>query len=217
MSDGINRKMQRWVSGRARGAQGTHWHLGGAACHRQAQAGFGMIEVLIAALVFSVGALGMSTVQITAKRGNYEAAQRSVATSLARDILERMRSNPSELPQYAVSELGSRLAPSTDHCTTRICSPGPLAQRDLDEWNEFLSGDLEVATPARSGLSAGGLLDHRACITHAAGLVTVAIAWRGATNMANPDASTCGQSSGLYGPNYTLRRLLLLTTYIGGV
>ncbi len=74
---------------------------------RARSAGIGLVEVLVALLVFSVGILGVTAMQLAAKRSGYEATQRSIATSLARDIIERMRSNPGQLPGYVVSDLGS--------------------------------------------------------------------------------------------------------------
>ena len=58
------------------------------------QYGLGMIEVLVAGLIFALGVLGLSTMQVKAKRTSYDALQRSLATSLARDMVARMRSNP---------------------------------------------------------------------------------------------------------------------------
>ena len=65
------------------------------------QCGLGMIEVMVAGLVFALGVLGMSSMQVTAKRTSYDALQRSLATSLARDMAARMRSNPAAIDTYA--------------------------------------------------------------------------------------------------------------------
>lgn len=175
------------------------------------QSGVGLIEVLIAVLVFAVGVLGMITMQVEAKRSSYEATQRSIATSLARDILERMRSNPDGLDSYVIGELGSTAVAAGTDCNATSCSTTQLAGRDLYEWNELLQGATEITLGAAKS---GGLIDSRACITNTTGFVTVAIAWKGVNDMTNPTDSTCGEGSGLYGTANVKRRLLYMTTFV---
>lgn len=179
------------------------------------QSGVGLVEVLIAVLIFAVGMLGMTAMQLGAKRSSFEATQRSIATSLARDILERMRSNPVALSSYAVLELGSATVTSGTNCNTSSCTTAQLAVRDVYEWSQLLQGAAEKITINGVTSDTGGLVDYRACITNASGFVTVAIAWRGVGDMANPTGSTCGEASGLYGPSQLQRRLLFMTSYIG--
>lgn len=177
--------------------------------------GLGLIEVLVALLVFSVGMLGMASTQIEAKKASHEATQRTLATSFARDIVERMRANPKALPSYIVTELGSSTVDMSTNCSLSSCSPAVLAKRDLYEWNELLLGASQRVTSHGLTSYAGGLVDARACITVASGEVTVALAWRGFRPMQNSTGSSCGQSSGLYGPSHEWRRLLFFSTYIG--
>ncbi len=95
---------------------------------------------------------------------------------------------------------------------------GQLATYDLADWESLVSGTTE-----RLGTSsAGGLVSPRACITNTDGVVTVAIAWLGATNATNPATSTCGNDVvGLYDDpdqaqgNNLRRRLLVMTTFVG--
>ena len=181
------------------------------------QTGVGLIEVLIAVLVFAVGLLGMTSMQLAAKRSNYEATQRSIATGLARDIIERMRSNPGEVDSYVASDLGGSTLSFAVNCNTNECTTAELAQRDLFEWALLLRGVTERITIDGSTSNAGGLVSPRACITNNAGNVTVAIAWRGVSEMTNPNESTCGEGSGLYGDSNSQRRLMVVTTYIGNV
>ena len=177
------------------------------------QAGVGLIEVLIAVLIFSVGLLGMTTMQLGAKRTSYEATQRSIATGLARDILERMRSNPTELALYAsLAPVGTPVGGSSlsagTNCNAATCTTAQLAARDLYEWVELLRGASEkIGT-----VDVGGLVTPQACITHASGEVSVAIAWQGASELTNPTLSSCGNGS--YG-TLDVRRLLFITTYVG--
>jgi type IV pilus assembly protein PilV len=60
------------------------------------------IEVLIALVILVTGILGAVAMQATAKKGSLDALQRSIASALTQDILERMRSNDvNELNNYA--------------------------------------------------------------------------------------------------------------------
>lgn len=181
------------------------------------QKGVGLIEVLIAVLVLSVGLLGMVAMQITAKRNSFEAAQRSIATGLSRDILERIRSNPGEVATY-VAQLGNgSISTAPASCNTAACTPNALALRDLYEWEQLLDGAAEKITIAGTAVNAGGLVEPRACITNNAGVVTVAIVWKGVAEMDNPTASSCGESSGLYGAGNKQRRLMVMTTYVSDI
>lgn len=179
--------------------------------------GVGLIEVLIAVLVLSVGLLGMVALQVTAKRNSYEATQRSIATGLARDILERIRSNPGEVGSYAATVGGGSITSVPASCNTSSCSTSGLASRDLYEWEQLLDGASEKITIDGSESNAGGLVDPRACITNSAGTVTVAIAWKGVTEFSNPTASNCGETSGLYGSGNKQRRLLVIKTYVSDI
>ena len=179
------------------------------------QRGVGMIEVLVAVLVFAVGIMGMTAMQLAAKRSSDEATQRSIATSLARDIIERIRANPDQVADYVVDELGSAAVAFTTNCNTASCTPAALAERDLFEWNELLQGASERVTIGGATTNAGGLVDSRACITNNNGNVAVAITWKGVNEMTNPAESDCGEASGLYGANNVQRRLLVMTTYMG--
>lgn len=179
------------------------------------QSGVTLIEVLIALLIFAVGLLGMTAMQLGAKRSSYEATQQSIATSLSRDIFARMRSNPRALTAYVVAELGNAAVAAGTNCNTATCTPAQLAARDLYEWNELLKGASEQVVIAGTPVNTGGLVDYRACITDTAGFVVVAISWKGISDMTNPTTSTCGQPSGLYGGAHEKRRLLVVNSYIG--
>ncbi len=188
---------------------------------RARQGGLGLIEVLIAVLVFAVGVLGMAAMQISAKRASYEATQRSMATSLARDIIERIRSNPDSLNSYIVTNIGEGSLPSPPSETTCVsvaCDPNDLAAYDVSEWSLSLVGNAEKSGSTR----VGGLLNSRACIANDNGTVWVAIAWQGVNEMVNPAPDgpptairDCGNGLAAYGTNNVLRRLIVMSTYIG--
>ena len=57
------------------------------------QQGMTLIEVLVALFVLVTGVLGAIALQTNAKQGSFDAMQRSLASALAQDIIERIRSN----------------------------------------------------------------------------------------------------------------------------
>jgi len=93
------------------------------------QRGISLIEVAIAVLVISVEVIGLASLQLSAKRAGFEAVQRTTAASLANDIIERMRNNPTNLTDYDDKELGGgsiATAPTPD-CRTASYSDAQLA------------------------------------------------------------------------------------------
>jgi len=202
------------------------------------QRGFTMLEIMITLVVFAIGMLGMAGMQIIAKKNNFEAAQRTAATSLAYDIIERMRANPTQLVEYAGDSTtppaalgGASLGASapTPNCASASCTPFQLSQYDLWEWEQGLDGAAELS----NGESAGGLSLPTACIsttvasgaTDRSGLYAIAIAWRGAARVNDPHQGlpgtapeSCGRGSGKYndedGNIDTHRRVLVVRTYI---
>ena len=181
----------------------------------RSQNGVGMAEVLVSIFVIALGILGLTSMQANAKRGSYDALQRSIATSLTRDFVERIRSNPSSasLAVYgAINNIGGNTITSepTPNCKTANCTPAQLAAHDIWEWEQALDG----ASETHNSSNAGGLVSPSACVTHASGVVLVAIAWKGSNGKINPNGSSCGQGLSKYGTNEVDRQLILVTTYI---
>ncbi|WP_434149086.1 type IV pilus modification protein PilV [Methylocaldum gracile subsp. desertum] len=188
-----------------------------------------MLEVLISVLVFSIGVLGIAALQLKAKQSGYEAVQRTIASSLAAELLERMRLNSSgtSLINYVTaagtqtinSTTATTLFASTPDCSA-ACTSTQLATYDLSNFWNALIGTGEL----RGTANTGGLVNPTVCIngpaTGTPGTYTVTIAWRGQADLAwsnqGVNASTCGQGS-YDGPSGTngYRRILSITTWIG--
>lgn len=113
-----------------------------AACR---QAGVGLVEVLVAVVVLSIGLLGIAGMQLASLRNNHSAWLRSEATVRAYDIMERMRANRDQA-----------LAGGYD-IALGDAAPGGSTIRDLDlqEWKQDLgvlpSGDGAVARAVTAG------------------------------------------------------------------
>jgi len=67
---------------------------------RRAQGGFSLIEVLIALLVLALGLLGLAFLQVLNVRYTNSAEHRTMATNLASEVIDMMRSNPRHLVVY---------------------------------------------------------------------------------------------------------------------
>ena len=67
------------------------------------QKGVGLIEVLVALLLIAVGVLGFAALQLRSMDAANEAADRTFAINIARDLAERIRVNKTELAQYKAS------------------------------------------------------------------------------------------------------------------
>ena len=95
------------------------------------QRGFSLLEVLVALLVVSIGLLGLAGLTAASIKNNQSAYQRSVASWLAYDILDRMRANS------AAAQLGGYNiaygAPSAG---------AGMALTDLTEWKQQLAASL---------------------------------------------------------------------------
>lgn len=181
--------------------------------------GFTLIEVLITLIVFAIGILSVAGLQIISKKTNYDAVQRTSASLLAQDIIQRMRANhESSWASYIAEDIGGgTLALATDCSAAGAdCTPAQMAAHDLFDWEQAIDG-------ASDG-NAGGLVDPSACIRGPAGggegTYFIILAWRGVQELSNPtiDRGTggivngCGE--GNYGTNDAYRRVLVVSTYL---
>lgn len=97
------------------------------------QQGVGLVEVLVALILLSIGVLGFSILQVRAMDASLDASKRIQAMNLARDLSERMRANKSGL---------SKSIPSDDDEDEKI-----------DAYSKALKGKTSLAshTPACMG------------------------------------------------------------------
>lgn len=181
--------------------------------------GVGLLEFLLALLIFSTGMMGLISAQLAGKRASFDAAQRSTATALARDILERMRANPGQLAAYHVNGAGDasrrRPMPEAD-CDVAECTAAQLAAFDLWQWESAMVGESEQSGDDNTG----GLVSPLACISGADGVVNVSVSWLG-MSPAGPDAAadSCGSEGLSPGEQDKARRRhqLTITTFVAGL
>jgi type IV pilus assembly protein PilV len=119
---------------------------------RSNQGGLSMIEVLVAMVIIAVGILGLTALQLTAMKYNKEASLRSVATTLAVEIGDRMRSNTKGVTDGNYDrDMGyttALTAVSAPSCgSSSDCSPSNMAKLDISGWQ----ADLAAALPGGAG------------------------------------------------------------------
>ena len=134
-----------------------------ATAHRRLGHGFSLIEVLVALVVFSIGALAIAGLQVRALKAQQLVESRGAAASLLSDLGDRLRANPSAAlstnyvyngSTYAAQRTtmnGSSRPSVSKNCSTGTCTAAELADSDLVEWRLALDRRL----PAGAGLVQG--------------------------------------------------------------
>ena len=107
------------------------------------QAGFTLIEVMVAVLVMAIGLLGFALLQTMSVRYAQSANQRTEATNLAYDLLDQMRSNRIN----AVAYTGASFSGGTDTACSR--STGTVTiDNNITRWQCQVRAALGVGSSA---------------------------------------------------------------------
>lgn len=107
--------------------------------NRQQQSGVGLIEVLVAVLVVSIGFLGMAALQVAALSTNNSAMMRSMATIYTYSIVDAMRLDKSQALAGSYDK-----TVYADNCGSATTGNGLVAQQ-LENWCQQLSHNLGAA------------------------------------------------------------------------
>jgi type IV pilus assembly protein PilV len=155
--------------------------------------GMTFIEVLVALFILATGVLGAVAMQATVKKGSFDAMQRSLASALAQDIVERMRNNDATaLAGYMKTDYGVALdSVPLKRCSTAAtaCDAAEMITNDTYEWEAALMG----ADVYQGTVKTGGLVGGRACISNAVQAITVVISWQGRNGISDAQkANACG-------------------------
>ena len=122
-----------------------HYHQAAVKRAASQQSGFSLLEVLIAVVILSVGLLGLAGMQVTSLKYVTSSLQRTQATSLAYDILDRMRANPDD--NYA-TKFDDPASDYTQACLGAVtCDAVQMAEFDLKEWKTA----IETLLPGGQG------------------------------------------------------------------
>lgn len=118
------------------------------------QAGFTLVEVMIAMVVFGIGLLGLAGLQATSLMNEHSSYTRSQAVLLAYEIADRMRANPDGGTDYETATTETTITGySTTLCTANSCTPANMAIYDLGGWkaalpNLLVSGQGQIVNTA---------------------------------------------------------------------
>lgn len=131
--------------------------------------GFTLLEVLVALVVLSIGLLGLSGLQSNSLRNNYNALQRSQATILTSDIIDRMRANRAGAVTGRYNIEYSDDDPDAFTCTpvTGGCNESQVAQMDLSEWRTYVK--RLPAGQSKVSVDAAGVVEIEVCWGEARG------------------------------------------------
>jgi type IV pilus assembly protein PilV len=132
------------------------------------QHGFSLLEVLIALVILSIGLLGLAGLQTFSVKFVHQSYQRTQATLLIYDIVDRMRANGGGVAagNYALAlPLGSP-APASPDCETVACTAANMAAYDMSQWYTNVT--------QRSGLARS----NATITTVAPPLYTITVSWR---------------------------------------
>lgn len=169
--------------------------------------GFGLIEVLVALLVISIGLLGIAALHMQAQQSEVESYQRTQALVLLNDMAGRIRTNKAAAGCYNLGSgaVGVGQTTPTSCSSYGVAETQALAAHDLQAWHDALTGRAE----AIGGSNLPPLIGARGCITANAANdeFVVTIAWQGMSPTVAP-LSDCGRNQ--YGDD-KLRRAISMT------
>jgi len=119
---------------------------------RRGYAGFTLIEVMIAVLIMGLGLLGFAMLQTMSVRFTKSAQDRTIATNLAYELVDMMRTQRSQASYYNGITYGSfgSITGTEDACKrTSSATPNEIIPRWRCEVRRaFPDGDAQVALAA---------------------------------------------------------------------
>ena len=118
--------------------------------------GFSLIEVLVAIVILSIGLLGLAGLQTAGLKANNSAYQRSQASVMANEILDRMRANRVGIASSFYDDPYAS-TPSDPVCVTSYCTVEQMAAYDVWYWETNLGNVLPNGQGNITGSGAGSV------------------------------------------------------------
>lgn len=99
------------------------------------QAGFTLLEVMIAVVILSVGLLGMALLQSTSLRAAQTTNERSQATMLVYEMMDMVRTNRRQASQYGLIRENQFFGNGRDgFCAAGAAVPAQRVAADRNDW-----------------------------------------------------------------------------------
>ncbi|MGD8483349.1 MAG: type IV pilus modification protein PilV [Thioalkalispiraceae bacterium] len=120
--------------------------------HVKKQAGFSLLEVMVALVIFSIGLIGLAGLQSASLGFNHSAYLRSQAIFLAYEVLDQIRANPEASANYGGVTFSSA-GVNNDCLGTTNCSSTEMAQNDVYWWKQSLE---EILPNGKGSVTSNG-------------------------------------------------------------
>lgn len=154
-------------------------HIGLPTQRSQCERGVGLIEVLVALIVLSLGFLVSANMQSLGMRSNQEAYFQSQAQMLLNDMMDRMRNNRAGLLQGDYDGKSTGLYTRPD-CYSTGCDAANVATTDLFEWSANFHSLRNQATfiPVLPGADDGSPASATISEPDTNGVYTLSVSWQ---------------------------------------
>jgi type IV pilus assembly protein PilV len=146
-------------------------------------AGFNLIEVMIAVVLLSLGLLGMALLQSTALRAGQSSSERTVATMLAYQLLDMVRTNRVQAASYnLITAADFTAAIAAENGRSGFCGPAatpptPQWQADRDAWVCAAVRALPNASGSVTVTGAVNAVAGPPAVPASPGQITVTLSW----------------------------------------
>lgn len=101
---------------------------------RPHQAGFSLLEILVAIVIISLGLLGLAGLQAASLRNNQYAYYRGIAAQQTYDMADRIRANLAGVQAGSYDDLDDT-TPTDPACFAATCTAANMAVTDHHQWN----------------------------------------------------------------------------------
>lgn len=144
---------------------------------RRRDGGVGVVELLVAVLLLSLGLLAAAVMQVRGMHASQGAYHQSQAHFLATEMIDRMRSNVEGVELGHYDGASTSVEAENPGCAGKSCTPAELAAQDVYDWSARLhalgvSAELVPALPANAAAPPAGSVERLA-----AGLYRVSLSW----------------------------------------
>lgn len=150
---------------------------------KMAKQGFSLIESLIAIVIFAIGFMGLAALQLKAIQISESTHHRYLAVNLAKEMAERLNSNPVALTSNGYFGASSQNTACLGSVSPFECTPDQLAQHELYEWQTAVANQLPggVAIVCRDSTPNDGTALFPSCSDLASSNAPIAIKlwWQG--------------------------------------